>query len=208
MVHTADSSRALRAVHAAFLLSTLDISVGVIGLGRVGTAMVQALLEQSNNLRDRFVITLKIRAITNSKRMLLNDDLTNKLKNQIQIFSNSDNSNENSIPKCPIKSTSLTSNNKTVNNNNFLVHHHRNESFQDLCNAISLGEDSVKANIDMFVNHLFDSPAPHNVIIDCTNSLSIAERHPEWLRRGAHIVTAKYVLYAVIMTILIVIYIF
>jgi len=46
VVYGRDATRALRAVHAAFWLSSLDISIGIVGAGRVGTAVLQTLIEQ------------------------------------------------------------------------------------------------------------------------------------------------------------------
>lgn len=62
-----DASRALRAVHAAFWLSSIEISIGLVGTGRVGSAFLCTLLEQIKVLSERFSLNIKIRGITNSK---------------------------------------------------------------------------------------------------------------------------------------------
>lgn len=68
-----DSTRALRAVHAGFYLSDRVLSVGVIGPGLVGRALLAQLRAQAPVLRARFRIDLRVRAVADSKRMVLAD---------------------------------------------------------------------------------------------------------------------------------------
>jgi bifunctional aspartokinase / homoserine dehydrogenase 1 len=49
--------------------------------------------------------------------------------------------------------------------------------------------DGPAANLDAFVAHIDADHLPHAVIVDCTASGEIAERYPEWLARGIHVVT-------------------
>ena len=67
------STRALRAVHAGFYLSNQALSVGVIGPGLVGGALLRQLEAQAPVLRDQFKIDLRIRGIMNTDRMVLHD---------------------------------------------------------------------------------------------------------------------------------------
>eukprot|EP01041_Mallomonas_annulata_P005902 gene5902-11914_t len=162
VVYAKDSARALRAVHAAFLLSTLDISIGIVGVGRVGTALIQTLLEQLRVLKDRYGISIKIRGLMNTSTMLLGDDLSSELKSKMHIFQRG------------------TKHGTTV----------RNESFQDLTAAVA-AQGSVESNIQMFFDHIVNSSTPHAIIIDCTNSANVANLHPIWLTHGAHVITAN-----------------
>lgn len=73
VVDRADSTRALRAVHAGFYLSDQVISVGVVGPGLVGRALLAQLEAQAPLLRSRFKLDLRVRAIASSTRMLLGD---------------------------------------------------------------------------------------------------------------------------------------
>ena len=73
VVDRADSTRALRAVHAGFYLSDQVISVGVVGAGLVGRALLAQLEAQAPRLRARFKVDLRVRAIASSTRMLLGD---------------------------------------------------------------------------------------------------------------------------------------
>jgi len=66
-----DATRALRAVHSGFYLSPHTISVGLIGPGAVGRALLEQLGAESERLRDEFKLDLRLRGIMGSKKMLL-----------------------------------------------------------------------------------------------------------------------------------------
>lgn len=73
VIDRADSTRALRAVHAGFYLSDQVISVGVVGPGLVGKALLAQLDAQAPHLRSRFKVDLRVRAVASSSRMVLGD---------------------------------------------------------------------------------------------------------------------------------------
>jgi aspartokinase/homoserine dehydrogenase 1 len=68
-----DATRALRAVHAGFYLSPQTLSVGVIGPGQVGRALLHQLAESAPRLRERTRLDLRLRAVSDSKRMRLSE---------------------------------------------------------------------------------------------------------------------------------------
>ena len=70
---SADAARALRAAHAGFWLSPQTISIGVIGLGKVGTALLEQLGEAMPRLRRDARLDLRVRAIANSREMWLGE---------------------------------------------------------------------------------------------------------------------------------------
>jgi aspartokinase/homoserine dehydrogenase 1 len=67
------STRALRAAHAGFYLSSQTISVGVIGAGIVGSALLDQLRDQIALLRSALRIDLRVRAVMNTRSMRLGD---------------------------------------------------------------------------------------------------------------------------------------
>lgn len=69
----ADATRALRAAHAAFWLSPQTISIGVIGPGQVGRALLAQLAQALPRLRTQSNLDLRLRAVADSRRMLLSD---------------------------------------------------------------------------------------------------------------------------------------
>jgi bifunctional aspartokinase / homoserine dehydrogenase 1 len=80
VVDSDESTRALRAAHSGFYLSSKTISIGLIGAGNVGHTLLQQLEKQSERLVQDFNLDLRVRAIARSKSMLLGDrrvDLAN-----------------------------------------------------------------------------------------------------------------------------------
>ncbi len=71
VVNTGDATRALRAVHSGFYLSSKTISIGLIGPGTVGATLLDQLHAQNGRLREQFNLDLRIRAIARSSSMLL-----------------------------------------------------------------------------------------------------------------------------------------
>jgi aspartokinase/homoserine dehydrogenase 1 len=71
VVDGSDTQRALRAVHAGFYLSQQTLSIGLIGPGSVGSALLRQLADQADRLRDELNIDIRVRAIASSRRMLL-----------------------------------------------------------------------------------------------------------------------------------------
>lgn len=74
-IDAADAQRALRAVHAGFYLSAQTISVGVIGAGNVGGALLRQLQESRERLFKSTNVDLRVRAVAGSKRMVLADPM-------------------------------------------------------------------------------------------------------------------------------------
>jgi bifunctional aspartokinase / homoserine dehydrogenase 1 len=73
VVDGGDTQRALRAVHAGFYLSPQTLSVGLIGPGTVGSALLRQLAEQADRLAEDLDVDLRVRGIAGSRRMLLAD---------------------------------------------------------------------------------------------------------------------------------------
>ncbi len=67
------ASRALGAVHSGFYLSPHTVSIGLIGPGLVGTALVEQMASQMARLARDFRLDLRLRGVISSKRMLLSD---------------------------------------------------------------------------------------------------------------------------------------
>ena len=66
-----DMTRALRAVHSSFYLSSKTVSIGVIGPGSVGGALVDQIASASARLKEKFDLDLRVRALGTSRKMCL-----------------------------------------------------------------------------------------------------------------------------------------
>ncbi len=65
-----DARRALRAAHAGFYLSNRTLSIGIIGAGNVGAALLDQIHDQAERLREEQDIDLRVRGIATSSTML------------------------------------------------------------------------------------------------------------------------------------------
>ncbi|MDH3613038.1 MAG: bifunctional aspartate kinase/homoserine dehydrogenase I [Gammaproteobacteria bacterium] len=73
VVDSDESTRALRAAHSGFYLSSKTISIGLIGAGNVGATLILQLEKQARRLAEIFNLDLRVRGIARSKSMLLGD---------------------------------------------------------------------------------------------------------------------------------------
>ena len=73
VIATEDTERALRAAHAAFYLSNLTITVGVIGSGVVGAELLRQVAAQIDSLRRERKIDVRVTGMLNSRKMLLSE---------------------------------------------------------------------------------------------------------------------------------------
>jgi aspartokinase/homoserine dehydrogenase 1 len=73
-VDEADAERALKAVHAGFYLSEHTLSIGLVGPGQVGKALLRQIGETRAGLLERARLDLRLRAVAGSKRMHLAGD--------------------------------------------------------------------------------------------------------------------------------------
>lgn len=69
----ADATRALRAVHAGFYLSPHTVSIGLIGPGNVGRALIEQIEAVRPRLLARANLDLRVRAMASSSKMALGD---------------------------------------------------------------------------------------------------------------------------------------
>jgi aspartokinase/homoserine dehydrogenase 1 len=72
VIDARSSARALRAVHSSFYLSAHTVSIGLIGPGLVGGALLDQIATQAERLRRDFKLDLRVRGIAGSKTMRLN----------------------------------------------------------------------------------------------------------------------------------------
>jgi len=72
-IAASDETKALRAAHAGFWLSPQTISVGVIGPGKVGSALLDQLTENAPRLLREANLDLRLRAVASRRQMWLGE---------------------------------------------------------------------------------------------------------------------------------------
>jgi len=70
-IEACDATKALRAAHAGFWLSPQTFSVGLIGPGNVGAALLEQLYASESALLARAKLDLRLRAVASRNRMVL-----------------------------------------------------------------------------------------------------------------------------------------
>ncbi len=73
VVKQREATKALRAVHSAFYLSSQTLSVGLIGTGLIGGTFLNQLNRRLDALHAQRGIDVRVRGIANSRKMLLDD---------------------------------------------------------------------------------------------------------------------------------------
>jgi aspartokinase/homoserine dehydrogenase 1 len=73
VVDSDEATRALRAAHSGFYLSAKTLSIGLVGPGTVGSALLRQIEKQRERLARDFNLDLRVRAIARSRAMLLGD---------------------------------------------------------------------------------------------------------------------------------------
>ena len=71
-------NKAIKAVHSSFYLSEKTISIGVIGAGPVGQALINKLIDQIDMLNSDFNVSIKLRGIANSQCMILGESVSSR----------------------------------------------------------------------------------------------------------------------------------
>ena len=66
-----EATKALRAIHSAFYLSSQTLSIGVIGTGLIGGTLIDQLATRIDELKRHRGIDLRVRGIMNSRSMVL-----------------------------------------------------------------------------------------------------------------------------------------
>ena len=168
VVYTEDSSRALRAVHAAFRLSHTTIRVGIIGMDdELGDSLLKLLNERRSVLRSTFEIDLQVVSILPSSQS------TELVCLQRDVDGAADSITTKSF-NIAIGGAALPGSGKEVGGE-------------------SEGSAAVARQgcVSSILEHLVRKDCTNHVIFDCTNDEAVGKHHASWLRAGVDIVTAN-----------------
>ena len=162
VVTEAESTRALRAVHAAFRLSHTNVRVGIVGMNEIGKSLLKLLETQRNKLRKSFDIDLDVCAVLKNGKSSHAAVLRDKRK---YITLSAYDSVLDTIPK---ENTSIAFE-KSVHDD------------------VQLEEGGLGS----FGDKVFSENCTNSVIFDCTADEEIGKCHVDWLQKGLNVVTAN-----------------
>ena len=171
VVAASQSTRALRALHAAFRLSHTTVRVGIVGMNNpLGESLLRLLEVQRRRLWASFEIDLQVCAVA----MESHDTDIFQLQNH-----NSDDSINLSALRAAKKPSSSTESSrisfeaKTTNGGDLEL------------------VGSSKKDLGELLETLVREDCAHHVIFDCTDDVEASRFHPSWLNAGVHVVTAN-----------------
>ncbi len=75
VVSNSDEAKAMNALHEAFFLSdTKELHLFIVGVGLIGSTLIQQIKVQAKFLKEKRSLEVKIVGLANSRRMLFNDE--------------------------------------------------------------------------------------------------------------------------------------
>ena len=163
-----DSTRALRAVHAAFRLSHTTIRVGIVGMNELGKSLLRLLDTQRDNLRSTFDLELQVCALlpkVGSEVIELKEDLHD-------------------------------GGTESIGYNDFDLVMEELESGKVSGSKISFSDEKIaqvvpSSDLSSVQKILSRSEYTNRVIFDCTNDEDCGKNHSAWLAAGVNVVTAN-----------------
>uniref|UniRef100_A0A7S4K295 ACT domain-containing protein n=1 Tax=Odontella aurita TaxID=265563 RepID=A0A7S4K295_9STRA len=170
VVRGEDSTRALRAVHAAFRLSRTTVYVGVVGMGELGRSLLRLLEGQRSTLRETFDVDLRVRAVAQ-------DGTREELVALVRRRSGGDASSS---------ADSITSAAYDAATGAGVVSAAADPSEED--DGIAA---LIPGDVSSISRHVRADEVAHSVIFDCTAEERVGRLHPSWLDSDVHVVTAN-----------------
>jgi aspartokinase/homoserine dehydrogenase 1 len=166
VVATSQSTRALRALHAAFRLSHTTVRVGVVGVNELGESLLRLLEAQRKYLWKAFEIDLQVCTVAMDSH-------------DTDIFCLQDEASDDSITLGAVQDARSPTKRKSASQISF--------------DTKTPGAIVKTSNGDLgpFLGYLCRVDCAHHVVFDCTNDAQASKYHAEWLEAGAHVVTAN-----------------
>ena len=170
VVLESESTRALRAMHAAFRLSHTNVRIGVVGMSEVGISLLKLLDVQREKVKSSHEIDLQVCAVleesTSSSIVVLENDKGGVDADSITISEYNEQTGGSLLLGAPASSVDPDRPKKI---------------------ATSLVHDGL-SGISQYV---FSAENPHSIIFDCTGDPTVGSMHAEWLKAGINVVTAN-----------------
>ena len=169
VVASSQSTRALRALHAAFRLSHTTVRVGVVGMNNpLGESLLRLLEVQRKSLWSSFEIDLQVCAVAMDSH-------------DTDVFQLQNHDGDDSINLGALRAAK----NPSMDSSRI--------SFET---QTTVGGDlelvgSSHNDLGHFLDSLVRDDCAHHVIFDCTDDVEASRFHPSWLHKGVHVVTAN-----------------
>jgi len=183
VVLESESTRALRAIHAAFRLSHTNVRVGIIGMSQVGESLLKLLDTQRQKLKDTFEIDLQVCAVLQdsqaSEIVVLENDAHGVDADSITIFEYNEQTGGGSSSRLLLGAPATSASSSSVDN-------------PKRPNDKKVVETKLlKGGLLEMIPHVHSDENPHSIIFDCTGDTAVGAMHAEWLKAGIHVVTAN-----------------
>lgn len=164
VVSEAQSTRALRALHAAFRLSHTNVRIGVVGMNVEGKSLLRLLEAQRRNILKSFDVDLQVCAVAEGGKDTTLYTMTNDASDE---------------------SITMTTLQNTINPNDSQT----SISFEDF--PPDIAKSKKVSDLSSLLPTLFRDEAANHVIFDCTYDAASTLFHPEWLAAGVHVITGN-----------------
>ena len=173
VVWTKESTRALRAVHAAFRLSHTTVHIGIVGMNEIGDSLLKLLEGQRNKIRSTFEVDLQVQAVAangSDPDLITLKNLGNKYADSITIGAYNNATGGSLLLGAPAVSPSVGF----------------DEAYSEKDVAVI-----APGGISSIIDFVRSEDVAHSIIFDCTAEEEVGGKHAEWLRSGVHIITAN-----------------
>ena len=167
VVWSSDSTRALRAVHAAFNLSNMTARVGIIGMSELGNSVLRLLETQRDALKSNFDLDIQVCMVCPKS----DSDGILSLKNDTE------------------------SGTQSITIGAYEAVTRETEAPSEKTKAVFADEEQVavvsSGGLRMCYDTLFRKECTFHAIFDCTNDEAAGHYHADWLLAGIDVITAN-----------------
>mmetsp|Transcript_34387 Transcript_34387/g.75280 ORF Transcript_34387/g.75280 Transcript_34387/m.75280 type:complete len:1017 (+) Transcript_34387:138-3188(+) len=173
VVWTEESTRALRAVHAAFRLSHTTVYIGIVGMNEIGDSLLKLLEGQRSKIRDTFEVDLQVRGVVSNgsdPNLITLKKLDDKYSDSITIGAYNAKTGGSLMLGAPALGSSV--------------------SFDEVCSEEDVAAVSP-GGISSISDFVRSEDVAHSIIFDCTAEEQVGRKHADWLQNGVHVITAN-----------------
>jgi bifunctional aspartokinase / homoserine dehydrogenase 1 len=196
VVPEADSSRALRAVHAAFRLSHTSIRVAIIGMNSLGISLLKLLQSQRDALRATFDVDFQVCAVlpktTSTHVVTLQRDVDGGSESiTFGAYKSAMSAVMNVIPEMEERSNSWYDDSDDDDDDASKQNAETTTTAAAATTMTMYNAVSSPGGLSSILDHVFRNECTNHVIFDCTNDEEAGKCHAGWLLEGVDIATAN-----------------